>query len=100
MDSQLVSIVITEWVDDRNSYVVREQASAEKPQRAKEMKIKPVTLCANGSYKASFEACFVDLECLKNHNLLTALLENSRNHHGIACFSINSHKASPLGLIS
>ena len=64
------------------------------------MKIKPVMLYANGSYKASFEACFVDLERHEKHNLLTALLENSRNHHGIACFSVNSHKASPLGLIS
>ena len=42
----------------------------------------------------------MDLECLEKHNLLTALLENSRNHHGIACFSIYSHKAFPLGLIS
>ena len=100
MDSQPVSIVITEWVDNPNSYVVREQASAEKPQRAKEMKIKPVMLCVHSNYKGIFEACFVDLEFLEKHNLLTALLENSRNHHGIACFSINSHKASPLGLIS
>ena len=99
MDSQPVSIVITEWVDDSDSYVVQEQASAEKP-RAKETKIKPVTLCAHGSYKGSFEACFVDLECLEKHNILTALLENSRSHHDIACFSVNSHKASPLGLIS
>ena len=98
--SQLVSIVITEWVHDRNSYVVRQQASVEKPQQAKEAKIMPVMLCAHGSYKGIFEACFVDLECLEKHNLLTALLENIRNHHGIACFSINLHKASPLGLIS
>ena len=65
MDSQPVSIVITEWVDDRNSY---EQASAEKPQRAKEMQIKPLTLCVHSTYKASFEACFEDLECLEKHN--------------------------------
>ena len=64
------------------------------------MKIKPVTLCVHGSYNASFEACFVDLECHAKHNLLTALLENSRNHHGIACFSVNSLMASPLGLSS
>ena len=100
MDSQPVSIVITGWVDDSNSYVVRQQASTQKPQLAKEMKIKPVTLCIHSTYKGIFEACSVDLECLEKHNLLTALLENSRNHHGIACFSINSHKASPLALVS
>ena len=49
-------------------------------------------LCANVSYKASFEAGFVDLECLEKHSILTVLLENSRNHHDIACFSINSQK--------
>ena len=100
MDSQPVSIVITEWVDDSNSYVDQQQASVEKSQQAKETKIKPVTLCVHSTYKGIFDACFVDLECLEKHNLLTALVENSRNHHGIACFSINSHKASPLGLIS
>ena len=89
MDSQPVSVVITEWVDDSNSYVVRQQVSVEKPQRAKQTKIKPVMLCVHSTYKGIFEACFVDLECLEKHNLLTTLLENSRNHHGIACFSIN-----------
>ena len=99
MDSQPVSTVITELVDDSNIYVVRQQASTQKPQRAKEMKIKPVRLCIHSTYKGIFEACSVDLECLEKHNLLTALLENSRNHHDIVCFSIYSHKASPLGLI-
>ena len=36
----------------------------------------------------------MDIGCLEKHNLSTALLENSRKHHGIA---VNSHKASPLG---
>ena len=39
----------------------------------------------------------MDIGCLEKHNLSTALLENSRKHHGIA---VNSHKASPLGPVS
>ena len=58
---------------------------------------KPVVLCARGGYKASFEACLVDLGGLEKHNFSTALLENSRKRHGMAWFSVNSHKASPLG---
>ena len=34
---------------------------------------------------------------LEKHKFSTALLENSRKHHGIA---INPHKASPLGPVS
>ena len=51
-------------------------------------------------YKASFEASFVDLGCLDKHSFSTRLLENSRDHNSIAWFSVNSHKSSPLGLIS
>ena len=40
------------------------------------------------------------LGCLEKHNFSTALLENSRNHHGIEWFSVNSQKASPLGPVS
>ena len=69
MYSQPVSIVITEWVDDNNSYVDQQQASVEKPQRAKETKIKPVTLCVHNTYKGIFEACFEGLECLEKHNV-------------------------------
>ena len=62
---------------------------------------KPVALCARGrargGYKASFEACLVDLGGLEKHNFSTVLLENSRKCHGMAWFSVNSHKASPLG---
>ena len=47
-------------------------------------------------YHNGDQVYFVDLECLEKHSFLTALLENSRNHHGIVCFSVNSHKASPL----
>ena len=36
----------------------------------------------SGGYKASFEACFVDLKCLEKHNFSTELFENSRKHHG------------------
>ena len=39
----------------------------------------------------------MDLGCLEKHNFSTALLENSRKHHGIA---VNSHKALPLGPVS
>ena len=46
------------------------------------MKIKPVTLRAHGGYKASFEACFVDLTCFEKHNFSTALFENGRKHPG------------------
>ena len=45
---------------------------------------KPVVLCARGGYKASFEACLVDLGGLEKHNLSTALSENSRKRHGMA----------------
>ena len=58
---------------------------------------KPVALCARDGYKASFEACLVDLGGLEKHNFSTALLENSRKRHSMAWFSVNSHKASPLG---
>ena len=58
---------------------------------------KPAALCAPGGYKASFEACLVDLGGLEKHHLLTALLENSRKCHSTAWFSVNSHKAFPLG---
>ena len=100
MDSQPLSIVIIiEWVDDTDS-----QSEIKPVQRSsnesEETEIKPVTLCAHGSYKASFEGCFVDLGCLEKHTFSIVLLENSRNHHSIAWFSVNSHKASPLGLIS
>ena len=61
------------------------------------MKTKPVTLCAHGGYKASFEACFVDLKCFEKHNFSTALFENSRKHPGIA---VSFHKALPLGPVS
>ena len=64
------------------------------PNEPKGTKIKLVMLCAHGGYKASFEACFVGLGCLEKHNFSSALLENSKEHHGIAWFS---HKASPLG---
>ena len=37
----------------------------------------------------------MDLGCLEKHNFSTALLENSRKHHGIA---VNSHKAHHSGL--
>ena len=72
----------------------------EAPTSPKRMKTKPVMPCAHGGYQASFEACFVDLGCLEKHNFSTALLENSRKHHGIAWFSVNSQKASPLGPVS
>ena len=55
------------------------------------MKTKLVTPCPQVGYKASFEAYFVDLGCLEKHNFSTALLENSRKHHGIMLFSVNSH---------
>ena len=68
--------------------------------KPKGTKIKLVTLCAHGGYNASFEACFVGLRCLEKHNFSSAQMENSREHHGIAWFSVNSHKASPLGPVS
>ena len=58
---------------------------------------KPVALCARGGYKARFEACLMDLGGLEKHNFLIALLENIRKRHSMAWFSVNSHKASPLG---
>ena len=42
----------------------------------------------------------MDLGCLEKYKFSTALLENSRKHHGIAWFSVNSHNASPLGPLS
>ena len=51
--SQLVSIVIAEWIDDRNGQS-KNKPSAKKPELAKEMKIKPVTLCVHSTYNASF----------------------------------------------
>ena len=57
--SQQLSIAITEWVDDSDSQ--SENKLRGKPNEPKDTKIKPVTLCAHGGYKASFEASFVDL---------------------------------------
>ena len=67
MDSQALSIIIIEWVDDSDSQSENKpvQRSHNEP---KEMKTKPVMLCAHGSYKGSFEACFVDLGCLEKRN--------------------------------
>ena len=65
----------------------------------KRMITKPVALCACSGYKASFEACLVDLGGLEKHNFSTVLLENSRKHHGMVWFFVNSHKAFPLGLV-
>ena len=93
VDSQSLNIVITEWVDDSDSQSENEPVQRS-PNKPKETKIKPVMLCAHGSYKDSFDACFVDLGCLEKHNFSTALLQNSRNHHGIKQFSVNSQKAS------
>ena len=67
---------IIEWVDDTDS-----QSEIKPVQRSsnesEETEIKPVTLCAHGSYKASFEACFVDLECLEKHTFSKVLLETA-----------------------
>ena len=66
------------------------------PNEPKEMKIKPKTHCAHGGYEASFEACFVDLECHEKQYFFQQCCD-SRKYHGIA---VNSHKVSPLGPIS
>ena len=65
MDSQLLSIVIIEWVNDSDSQSENKPAQRS-PNEPKEMKIILVMLCAHSSYKDSFEACFVDLGCLRN----------------------------------
>ena len=62
--------------------------------RPKRKKNKLLALCARGSYKVSFKACFVDLGGLEKHNFSTVLLENSRKRHSMVWFSINSHKAT------
>ena len=79
VDSQLLSIVIIEWVDNSDSQSDNKPVQRS-PNEPEETKIKPVTLCAHGGYKANFEACFVDLGCLEKHNFSTVLLENSRKH--------------------
>ena len=93
VDSQPLSIVKIEWIDNSDSQSENKPVQRS-PNEHKEMKIKPVILCAHGSY-ASFEACFMDLGRLEKHTFSTALLENSRNHHGRA-----RHKASPLRPVS
>ena len=97
--SQLLSIGTTEWVDDSDSQS-KSKSVWRSPNQPKGTKTKPVTPYAHGGYKASFEACFVDLGCLAKHNFSTTLLENSKKHHSIAWFFMNSHKASPLGPVS
>ena len=62
------------------------------------MKTILIALSAHSGYQPNFEACYVDLGGLEKHDFSTALLENS-TRHSIAWFSINSHKASPLGPI-
>ena len=96
MHSQLLSIGTTEWADNSDSQFKNKPVQ----RNPKETKTKPVTPHAHGGYKASFEACFVDLGWLEKHNFSTTLLENSRKHHGVAWFFVNSHKASPLGPVS
>ena len=94
MHSQPLSIAITEWVDDSDSQ--SENKPCGKPQQAQRDENQAGNTLCDG-YEASFEACFVDLGCLEKHNFSTALLENSRKHHGIA---VNSHKALPRGPVS
>ena len=74
------------WILNRSalSYMVddSDSQSENKPMRRspnepEETKINPVTLCAHGSYKASFEACFVDLGCLEKHTFSKVLLETA-----------------------
>ena len=97
--SQLLSIGTTEWVDDSDTQS-KNKPVRRSPNQPKEAKTKAVTPYAHGGYKASFEACFVDLGCLEKHNFSTTLLENSRQHHGVAWFFVNSYKASPLRPVS
>ena len=96
MYSQLLSIAITEWVDDSDSQSENKLAR-KSPSEPKETKIR---LSAHSGYRANFEACFMSIGCLEKHNFSTALLENSRNHDGMGWFSVNSHKAPPLGPVS
>ena len=53
---------------------------------------KLVVLCAHGGYKASFEACFVDLGGLEKHSCWKTA-ESVMAWRG----SPSIHKASPLG---
>ena len=58
--SQLLSMGTTEWADDSDSQS-KNKPVRRNPNQPKEMKTKPVTPHAHGGYKASFEACSVDL---------------------------------------
>ena len=55
----------------------------EAPMSLKRRKDKLVTPCAHGGYKASYDACFMDIRCLQKHyfnsaQFFTVLLKNSR----------------------
>ena len=76
------NIVTIEWVDDS----LRTSQHGEASTSPKRTTTKLVALCARCGYKASFEACLMDLR-------------NSRKCHGMVWFSINFHKTSPLGPI-
>ena len=92
------SIAIIEWVNDCDSQS-KNMPAQRSPNKSKETKIKPCS--AHGGYKASIEACFMDLGCFEKHTFSTALLEKKQKAEWhIAWFSINFHKASPLGPIS
>ena len=84
-------------VDDSDSQS-KNKPVQRSPNKPKDTKIKPVMLCAYSGYKASFEACFVDLEYLEEHNVSKTLFEYSRKHYSIAWFYVNSHKVLHLDL--
>ena len=65
---------------------LRTSQCGEDPMTPKRTKTKLLALCARSSYKACFEACFVDWWGPEKHNFLTALLENSRKRHGMAWY--------------
>ena len=48
--------------------------------------------------RVSFEACFVDLGWLEKHNFQQCCWQQKASRHSV--FSVNSHKASPLGPVS
>ena len=51
---------------------------------------KPVALCAHSGYKASFEACLVNLGGLEKHNFQQRCWKTAES------VSVKSHKVSPL----
>ena len=89
MHSKLLSIVTIKWVDDSKASL-RSSQHGEASASPKRTITKLVALCAHGGYKASFEACLMDLGGLEKQQKASwhgvVLRQFSQGFSTRACF--------------